>query len=66
MEKLLKSTSVKRTQKDYNLSLKFQIVKVIENRMQSTFSAFRKYSIQAKSILNKTGQLRLVKPIFMQ
>jgi transposase len=40
---------VKRSQKDYTLSLKIQIVKEIESGELSTKSAQRKYGIQARS-----------------
>lgn len=40
---------VKRTQKDYTLSLKIQIVKEIECGELSTHAAQRKYGIQARS-----------------
>lgn len=40
---------VKRTQRDYSLSLKLQIVKEIENGEHTTHSACRKYGIQARS-----------------
>ena len=40
---------VKRTQRDYSLGLKLQIVKEIENGEQTTHSACRKYGIQARS-----------------
>jgi transposase len=40
---------VKRTQKDYTLSLKIQIVKEIERGEISTYTAQRKYGIQARS-----------------
>ena len=40
---------VKRTQKDYTLSLKLQIVKEIESGVLSTYAAQRKYGIQARS-----------------
>jgi len=39
----------KRTQKDYNLSLKLQVVKQIESGELSTTQAQRKYGIQARS-----------------
>lgn len=42
-------TYVKRTQKDYTLSLKIQIVKEIESGELSAYSAQRKYGIQARS-----------------
>lgn len=49
MKKSLETHYVKRTQKDYSLSLKLQIVKEIENGEHSTHSACRKYGIQARS-----------------
>lgn len=42
---------VKRTQKDYTLSLKIQIVKEIESGELSTKAAQRKYGIQARSTI---------------
>ena len=42
---------VKRTQRDYPLSLKLQIVQEIERGELSTHGAQRKYSIQARSTL---------------
>ncbi len=42
---------VKRSQQDYNLSLKLQIVQEIERGELSTISAQRKYGIQARSTL---------------
>src|ERR1700704_2066121 len=42
---------VKRTQRDYPLSLKLQIVQEIERGELSTKAAQRKYSIQARSTL---------------
>lgn len=42
---------VKRTQKDYSLSLKLQIVKEIEIGAHSTLSACRKYGIQSRSTI---------------
>jgi len=44
-----KSVYIKRTQKDYSLSLKLQVVKEIEQGLQNTTSAQRKYGIQARS-----------------
>ena len=44
-----KSHYVKRTQKDYTLSLKLQIVKEIEQGKLSTTHAQRKYGIQSRS-----------------
>ena len=40
---------VKRTQKDYSLSLKLQVVKAVESGELSTGAAQRKYGIQARS-----------------
>ena len=45
----MKTTYVKRTQKDYSLSLKLQIVQAIEQQKLSTTQAQRKYGIQARS-----------------
>ena len=42
---------IKRTQKDYTLSLKIQIVKEIELGELSTHAAQRKYGIQARSTI---------------
>ncbi|WP_407483932.1 transposase, partial [Elizabethkingia anophelis] len=39
----------KRTQKDYSLTLKIQIVKEVESGALSTLSAQRKYGIQSRS-----------------
>ena len=44
-----KSVYIKRTQKDYSLSLKLQVIKKIEQGLQNTTSAQRKYGIQARS-----------------
>lgn len=49
MEKEIKSVYVKRTQKDYTMSLKLQVVQQIERGELSTCSACRKYGIQARS-----------------
>jgi transposase-like protein len=49
MKEKAKSVYVKRTQKDYSLSLKLQVVKEIEQGYLSTTSAQRKYGIQARS-----------------
>ena len=49
MKKSKKSVYTKRTQKDYSLSLKLQVVKEIEQGKVSTSSAQRKYGIQARS-----------------
>ena len=45
----LQTTYVKRTQGDYNLSLKLQIVQQIERGELSTTAAQRTYGIQARS-----------------
>ena len=45
------SNYVKRTQKDYTLSLKIQIVQEIESGELSTRSAQRKYGVQARSTI---------------
>ncbi|MCT4139394.1 transposase [Elizabethkingia anophelis] len=44
-----KPNYVKRTQKDYSLALKIQIVKEVESGSLSTLSAQRKYGIQSRS-----------------
>ncbi|UKY94305.1 transposase [Elizabethkingia anophelis] len=44
-----KPNYVKRTQKDYSLMLKIQIVKEVESGALSTLSAQRKYGIQSRS-----------------
>jgi len=44
-----KSVYIKRTQKDYSLSLKLQVVKEIEQGHLNTTSAQRKYGIQSRS-----------------
>jgi len=44
-----KTNYVKRTQKDYSLSLKLQVVQEIERGELSTTGATRKYGIQARS-----------------
>jgi transposase-like protein len=49
MEELNKSVYIKRTQKDYSLSLKLQIVLEIEQGRLSTRAAQRKYGIQSRS-----------------
>ena len=46
---MAKSNYVKRTQKDYSLSLKLQVVHLIERGELSTTQAQRKYGIQARS-----------------
>ena len=43
------SNYAKRTQKDYSLSLKLQLVKEIESGLLSTKGAQRKYGVQARS-----------------
>ena len=45
------SNYVRRSQRDYSLSLKLQIVQEIERGEQSPTSAMRKYRIQARSTL---------------
>ena len=45
----MKTNYVKRTQKDYSLSLKLQIVHSIEQGKLSTTRAQRKYGIQSRS-----------------
>ena len=40
---------VKRTQKDYSLTFKIQVVREVESGEQSTLSAQRKYGIQSRS-----------------
>jgi len=45
----MKTIYVKRTQKDYSLSLKLQIVQAIEQGELSTTQAQRKYGIQGRS-----------------
>ena len=49
MKEKEKSVYIKRTQKDYSLSLKLQVVKEIEQGHLNTTSAQRKYGIQARS-----------------
>ena len=51
MKEDLETLYVKRTQKDYNLSLKLQIVEEIESGQESSHSACRKYGIQARSTI---------------
>ena len=49
----MKTTYVKRTQKDYSLSLKLQIVQSIEQGKLSTTQATKKYGIQCrKTVVN--------------
>jgi len=45
----MKTNYVRRTQKDYSLSLKLQIVSEVEQGKLSTTQAQRKYGIQARS-----------------
>ena len=45
----MKTNYVKRTQKDYSLSLKLQVVQSIERGELSTTQAQRQYGIQARS-----------------
>ncbi|KDN55941.1 transposase [Flavobacterium seoulense] len=45
----LQTNYVKRTQKDYSMSFKLQVVQEIEQGGLSTHSACRKYGIQARS-----------------
>jgi transposase-like protein len=47
----MRTTYVKRTQKDYPLSLKLQIVQSIEQGKFSTTQAQRQYGIQARSTI---------------
>ena len=49
MENAQESRYVKRTQKDYTMSFKLQIVQEIEQGSLSTHQACRKYGIQARS-----------------
>jgi len=49
MDSKEKSPYVKRTQKDYTLSLKLQVVQEIEQGKLSTTAAQRKYGIQSRS-----------------
>ncbi len=49
MKKELKTDYVKRTQKDYSLSMKLQLVQAIERGELSTRAAQRKYGIQSRS-----------------
>lgn len=53
MDKLLNTGYVKRTQKDYSLSFKLQVVSEVESGELSIKGALRKYGIQAHStVLN--------------
>lgn len=49
MEKEEKSVYVKRSQKDYSMSFKLEVVKEIESGILSTIGASRKYGIQSRS-----------------
>lgn len=51
MENNQESRYVKRTQKDYTMSFKLQIVQEIEQGNLSTHQACRKYGIQARSTI---------------
>ena len=51
MENLQESRYVKRTQKDYTMSFKLQIVQEIERGDLSTHAACRKYGIQSRSTI---------------
>ena len=51
MENLQEIRYVKRTQKDYTMSLKLQVVQEIERGTLSTHSACRKYGIQSRSTI---------------
>lgn len=53
MEEQLKSVYIKRTQKDYSLSLKLQIVKEVESGESTITTSRKKYGIQSHgTILN--------------
>ncbi|WP_412850902.1 transposase [Chryseobacterium sp. PMSZPI] len=53
MEEILTSTYIKRTQKDYSLSLKLQIVKEVESGVSTITSCRKRYGIQSHgTILN--------------
>ncbi|WP_068944820.1 MULTISPECIES: hypothetical protein [Chryseobacterium] len=53
MEEQLKSEYIKRTQKDYSLSLKLQIVKEVESGESTISTCRKKYGIQSHgTILN--------------
>ena len=56
MEKHEESRYVKRTQKDYTMSFKLQVVQEIEQGRISTYEARRKYGIQSRSTI--VGWLR--------
>ncbi|MFD0834587.1 transposase [Mariniflexile aquimaris] len=47
----MKTNYVKRTQKDYSLSLKLQIVQALEQGVLSSTQAQRQYGIQARSTI---------------
>ena len=49
----MKTSYVKRTQKDYPLSLKLQIVESIERGSLSTSQAVKKYGVQSRSTVVK-------------
>ena len=49
MEKVEKIVYVKRSQKDYSMSFKLEVVREIESGELSTTGARRKYGIQARS-----------------
>lgn len=49
MEKEKTSAYVKRTQRDYSMSLKLQVVQEIERGKLSTHAACKRYGIQARS-----------------
>ena len=51
MENLQEIRYVKRTQKDYTMSFKLQVVQEIERGELSTHSACRKYGIQSRSTI---------------
>jgi transposase-like protein len=51
MENLQEIRYVKRTQKDYTMSFKLQVVQEIESGELSTHSACRKYGIQSRSTI---------------
>lgn len=53
MDKVLKMSYEKRTQKDYSLSFKYQVVTEVENGELSINGALRKYGIQSHgTVLN--------------
>ena len=56
MEKHEESRYVKRTQKDYTMSFKLQVVQEIEQGRISTYEVCRKYGIQSRSTI--VGWLR--------